>query len=110
MTVTDANGCTIADTIVVTNTPCSGIVNVNKGDSDFQVYPNPASNELILNYKNAVSFFIYNLLGQMEEEIILEKNTSTKNISITNIPSGIYFCVLKTEDGKMVQQKLVVQK
>ncbi len=110
VTVTDANGCTSADTIVVTNTPCSGIVNVNKGDSDFQVYPNPASNELILNYKNAVSFFIYNLLGQMEEEIILEKNTSTKNISITNIPSGIYFCVLKTEDGKMVQQKLVVQK
>ncbi len=80
--------------------------------NNFSLYPNPTSENISVEYNINTSgtLTIYNLLGQKKQEIILEKNTSTKNISLTNIPSGIYFCVIKTEDGKTMQQKLVVEK
>ncbi|MEI7801408.1 MAG: PKD domain-containing protein [Bacteroidota bacterium] len=110
VTVTDGNGCTSTDTLVVVNTPCSGIADIYNGSIGFQVYPNPASNYIILNYNHSFLFSVYNLIGEKLEEIILEGNTSIINISLINIPSGIYFCVLRTADGKIAQQKLVVQK
>ncbi len=76
----------------------------------FSINPNPAITFLTLEYTVTATLTIYNLLGEQVQEISLERNTTKKNISLTNIPSGIYFCVLRTEDGKIAQQKLVVAK
>lgn len=79
---------------------------------EFSIYPNPTSENITVEYNSNTSgsLIIYNLLGEQVQEISLEKNTTKKNISLTHIPSGIYFCVLRTADGKTAQQKLVVEK
>ncbi len=80
--------------------------------SVLNISPNPASASFILTYNLKSKGFvsIYNLLGRLEKEIILEPNESSKTVTLQNIPSGIYFCIVKDESGKSYQEKLVVQK
>jgi len=70
-----------------------------KEDIKFNVYPNPASDYLVIEgiaYKK-LNFLIYNIMGQSVKTGKLENNTS--KINITNLNSGIYFIQLKTEDN-----------
>lgn len=88
------------------------INSIQEISSSFSLYPNPTSKNIVVEYNITVSgtLTIYNLLGEQVQEISLEKNTTKKTVSLTNIPSGIYFCVLRTADGKTAQQKLVVER
>ncbi|MEI7801409.1 MAG: T9SS type A sorting domain-containing protein [Bacteroidota bacterium] len=101
---------------VVTNTThtsfATGINAISNNSIPFSLYPNPTSKNITVDYNITVTatLTIYNLLGEQVQQISLEKNTTKKTVTLTNIPSGIYFCVLRTEDGKIAQQKLVVVK
>lgn len=83
-----------------------------KPETDFSLFPNPAANSVNLfsNQKKDSEFSIINTLGQTMKEISLPAGSRRETFSLENIPSGIYFCVLRTEDGKIAQQKLVVEK
>lgn len=87
-----------------------GIENLNTKNS-VSIFPNPLSETLnihtsIPNENNRI--LISNTFGKL----LVEEKLNHENviINLDHIPSGIYFCVIKTEDGKMIQQKLVVQK
>ncbi len=74
--------------------------------SQFEVFPNPASQDLQVNFKdvNLVSaeLIIYNLLGQ----VFLQQKISSKNnsVSLVNLPQGIYFVEISTDFGSMVKK------
>jgi len=84
------------------NTPelFQGYVGVTETELlNFRIYPNPASNELIidgLNF-NKMKFEIYNLIGQKINNGILEKTNSQK-IDISNLQSGVYLLKISNEE------------
>lgn len=63
-----------------------------------KIFPNPASNYLQLdldqNFEN-IPFQIIDLQGKIIQEGILESNTTSKNIPIQTLTSGLYFLKIK---------------
>lgn len=76
-------------------------------DLSFTVYPNPAQNELNINSKEKTieSIQLFNVLG----EKVLESNSSQSNVDLTNVQNGIYFLVIKTDEG-ILKKKIMVRK
>lgn len=74
--------------------------------SQLEIYPNPATDFIIVKSNNAVDFKIYDVVGNM---LIAEKlNSATTKINIGDLKNGVYF--IKVDDGKTVTiQKLVKQ-
>lgn len=73
-----------------------------KNNSSITLYPNPSNDFLTinLNANNSSSIQIVNILGNVIKEITLQ---STKQIDISNLPSGFYF-VRNSENYKQIQK------
>lgn len=99
---------------VVVDTSCipviTGIMNKIGTETNFTVFPNPASIYLSVvcdNVINEGSIEIYNVLGCI---VLIENftNASFKEISIQNIPNGIYFIRLN-DGGKSYCKKIIIE-
>ena len=84
------------------------------GNSKFNVYPNPTTDNVFLNYEMPVAakinFVIVDALGKVvaKENIGLRtQGTYTENIDVSNLNSGIYFVALEVA-GKFVQSKSLI--
>lgn len=101
VTVTNTDGCSA--TSAEYNLVLTGIGNVTLDGNTYSIYPNPADKIINLkvngNITNKVNFKIINSLGA--EIIIEEQLVFNTTISISHLPSGIYFIVLngKKENG-----------
>jgi len=76
--------------------------------SNITMYPNPASNELFIDFKNGIAgskVIIYDLGGKL----LLQQNVnSTSNtINTSALQAGLYFVEVSSTNGKL-QQKLVI--
>ena len=69
------------------DTVTNGTTNVKDNKFSFNVFPNPAKNELYLETDQHSKLTIYNLLGQQEDAF---EFTGTKTIDITSYPKGTY--------------------
>ena len=80
------------------------------------VFPNPFSSSSIIEFElqtaSNIIITIYNHLGELVEVILEEsqpQGTHQLTWSSENLPSGVYFCILKTESGtqtaKMIKLK-----
>ena len=73
------------------------------------IYPNPTNETVTVQFSQQgnCKLEITNTVGQ----IVFAKaiNHKTETINLQSLPSGLYFCSVKTEDGKTAQQKLIVQ-
>ena len=81
-------------------------------DADFQLYPNPATNALTirLNTQSTTKSVLYILNGLgdiIQVEQLGENGTSEKEISIANLPKGIYFTKLQMGD-RSIGKKLII--
>jgi subtilisin-like proprotein convertase family protein len=90
--------------LVNTNTPNLALL--------FDLAPNPANESVRLNFSNPLSVAtnvrIFNMAGQLMQQITLAKDTKTSMISLVDFPEGIYVVSLENELGKGVK-KLVVR-
>jgi hypothetical protein len=121
LTVTDTSGCndTFCDSLyagrnetgisitVVPNIITS--VNNEITYSDISIYPNPATNSIIVNTKqleNNFTIHIYDITGRL---IKSEKENAAKEtlIDISSIENGIYF--LTVTDGKQTSTKKFIK-
>lgn len=78
----------------------------------FSVYPNPTSHTLniippVANGKTIIS--IYNVLGVQVMQTVSE-NQPNIELSVDNLPRGIYMVKAQTEDGKSLVKKVEVLK
>ncbi|MEJ2594651.1 MAG: T9SS type A sorting domain-containing protein, partial [bacterium] len=80
-------------------------------DYDLSVNPNPVSHEAFLDYRldktEYVMFSIYDIAGERLEVLVNEvqvKGDYRYTWDPENLPSGIYFCVLKTGSGSQTQK------
>ncbi|MBI4929727.1 MAG: T9SS type A sorting domain-containing protein [Bacteroidetes bacterium] len=110
VTITDANGCILKDTTIITCTSL-GVENVNL-QSQFNIYPN-ASNG-IFNIENTLlnnsiyGIYIYNITGEKVYQSTIQQFSNT-TIDLSNHPNGIYFLTIKTNEGT-TNKKLIINK
>ena len=82
-------------------------------DSDFHIYPNPASDFVNLRSKKKERVAIFQIrdwtgLIKVEQIIKMDKNEVT--LSIQNLPTGIYVYDFWTENSTPISGKLIVIK
>ena len=108
VTVTDANGCTTENSVVIGTTSTDDL----PGLESLMVSPNPSNGNFVLNA--AFSAFkegtveIYNILGQPIYTNVFSTQDLRLDIGIMDQAAGSYFMVIKTEEGRAVR-KLIVQ-
>ncbi len=114
VTATGGNGCTDVDSITVVVNPISSTSNV-KSIKSITVYPKPVDDILqviiALEDLKAVALSIYNQTG------ILVAHTSEKPVNgllhtqfdVTSIPPGLYFLMVRTAQGEVRVEKVVVR-
>ncbi len=74
--------------------------------NDFiKVYPNPATNTIIVEGKTPIQNFQIKILNIMGETVLLTKN---KEIDISGLPNGVYFLNFET-DQFISSKKVVIQ-
>lgn len=86
----------------------SGISITNLQQSDFQIFPNPASTTLTIQSSTThpQTLKIVNMLGQIVFSSIFDVQHSTFDIS--NLNTGLYHLLLEDKQGRVQAQKLVV--
>ena len=103
--MTDSLGC-ISDTSNILNAGFVGIIETINENS-ISIYPNPVSNELIIEIEGKtekVNFEILNAIGQ----IILNGDFIEKiNVQTSNFLPGVY--LIKIDNGKTIEMKKIIK-
>ena len=86
-----------------------GVSEIPSAATDFDVYPNPTSDEFQLSFalqnRSSVAFVVYNARGQKVKEIAAESfdaGTHVKNLDPDDLPRGAYI-ISMLMNGKAVQ-------
>ena len=75
-----------------------------EGKSIISVYPNPAQTDINISDVQNSKITILNVLGQKVTELVNSQNENTVNISIENLPAGVYSIRVLTGDSVNVTQ------
>jgi len=97
----------------------------SKGSSSFlfstpdlmvsNLYPNPATNQVSLDYalsdeKIKVNILIQNVLGGIVEEYQLSTTENKLKINTTDLKPGVYFYTLLVDNKSIVTKKIIIKK
>lgn len=110
-TLTGSNGCdSIATTFVMVN--IVGVLNPNNPFVHFELYPNPTRYESIINiqlFNNQLLAIEVYTVGQRVKSLNIDNNQSNPfRTSISQLTSGAYIIVVKTEKGMMTKRLVVL--
>ncbi|MFL3662628.1 MAG: SBBP repeat-containing protein [Flavobacteriales bacterium] len=118
LTVDDGNSCidTYCDSIgsngvvfkqngftinVISPPIITGVKNVEKIISEITIYPNPTSNQLIIDSEQKINeISIIDITGKT----LRVYTTSLNSINVSDLPSGIYFIKLITNENTMTKK------
>ncbi|MGV3612840.1 MAG: T9SS type A sorting domain-containing protein [Fluviicola sp.] len=103
VTGTDGNGCSNSTTVTITVESCAGLEEESFGD--FELYPNPANQELTLNFgelKGIQTISILDLAGRT----VLSTTGNSSTIDVSSLESGKYFLMIEHEAGNAVKSFL----
>ncbi len=91
---------------------CTVGVSENSFDQAITMYPNPATNEVFINFSdktfNAYDITISSSLGQVLNRQTQVDNTSQANINVSGYSAGMYFVTIKAGD-RTTTKKLVIR-
>lgn len=112
------NAANVNDSVSVImnyNLTIAGIKSVVNNYSVSNVSPNPASNNVSINYdlKNSsqpASIKIYNMLGTLVKTVSLETYTNSTKIDITSLEEGMYFYSVVVGGKTVKTSRLVVSR
>jgi hypothetical protein len=68
-----------------------------------RIYPNPATDRILVSASEATNARICNMTGEM----VLEANGDT--INITSLPTGVYLITLTSKDGEVLLRDKVMK-
>lgn len=87
---------------------------VEEENTALMVYPNPASDQLTINYQLSASdvavFEIYNVVGEIVLTRTLNTSEGEQKLPLSNLNSGIYFYKYSINDRIVSKDKLVIVK
>jgi hypothetical protein len=101
------------DDVAVYEDTIVGINDYNNGSFYFNIYPNPTTNELKLDFAltDKAIFELYDVLGTIRKTKTLDGNSKTESIDLVDLDSGLYFYSITDRRGGRIQTgKLVVIK
>lgn len=90
-------------TFIVTSNAPSSVGNVSRTSEELSVYPNPATSEINFVYDGSSEIktaAIYNIIGKVMA--VYRVNGNNANMSLENMPAGIYFLRLANAQGQLV--------
>jgi hypothetical protein len=90
-------------TFVVSSNAATSVGNINRGNEEISVYPNPATSEINFVYDGASDIrtaAIYSIIGKTMAVYRVSGNSA--NMNIENMPAGIYFIRLANAQGQLV--------
>ena len=79
--------------------------------NELRIYPNPAINERVTMELISLEITEIRLINIAGRELVVrtvEPGISKYQLSLEDVPNGIYFVRVKTSDNKVVVRKLVV--
>jgi hypothetical protein len=93
--------------------PCADTIPADPIKPIFEVYPNPAKDELFVLFDgydpiNTLDLTIYNILGELVMNEQIESNPLTSTVNIGQIASGCYILVIKTGSTILYKDRLVI--
>ena len=108
LTITDANGCSSANTFIVGN--LTGVEDLKINLSDVRVYPNPANDYVVIDASGHKidKVELINLLGQTI--INQEGNDTILKINVSAISNGTYFIKVYSGKNNVVTKKITINK
>ena len=89
----------------IANTVGCGTLNTVKAPTaQADLYPNPATDELIIKTDPTAfaNFVITNIMGQ--EQLHQTLTTATTKLNISNLAAGLYYVTFKGEGGELVKK------
>ncbi len=72
-------------------------------ETQFSIYPNPASDVLIIEKSNLTSITkikVFDVLGKL----VLEQNNPSKQIDVSKLPTGLFFIHIQTDNGTAIKK------
>jgi len=83
------------------------ITGISEQDAAFSIFPNPADDylQIIGNYIHEIA--LYNIVGQMVENVTVNDNHC--RITTSNLNSGIYFIKIYSTDNQVYTRKIVIK-
>ena len=72
-----------------------------------KAYPNPFTDKITVEFTNAESICVYNLMGQRTETIAVNKGQTEAVIDLSGNSKGIYFYSIVTTGGIIETRKIV---
>ncbi|MEO0077145.1 MAG: M14 family zinc carboxypeptidase, partial [candidate division WOR-3 bacterium] len=83
----------------------------------FQIYPNPAKTHLNIklasNSQRLISpiFTIYDIVGNVVKKLTLNNNPNCYwKLDISNLPAGVYFCLIDNTTSTIYKQKIIINR
>lgn len=91
----------------IVNIP-TAIQNTTSTINQFDIYPNPAKNQLIIENKDIkskdIQLQILDLSGKIILEDSMKKNTNIRSISVHTLPAGMYVLKLFSDDSYIIKK------
>lgn len=103
------NGLQGVINVVTASTPCNNIssdfVITGLAENSFEVYPNPTTGVITIQTELPFTLQVFNTLGQlMKKEDI---GHSSRDVDLTNLSEGVYFLLLESSTGVIVERIVV---
>lgn len=106
-TVTDSKGCqkTGSPFYFIYVNPV-GIDDINTDNQSIIFYPNPTTDIVFINMHESIGIKEIKVLSLNGQEMI-SQNKNTKQISLKNIPNGVYIIEIHTSHSELIRHKIV---
>jgi hypothetical protein len=89
--VQDSMGCQVTENVIVDSQ-----VGIEESNISFDVYPNPAHNNITITLEGSFSYILTSING---DEVLNGNATDTKTMSLAKLASGVYFVTVKTNNS-----------
>ena len=86
---------------------CIGMSGIDDLSEDFQIFPNPTCNEIMIN-NTQEKVLLINIIDNLGNTV-LSKKIKNEKLNISHLKNGIYHLIIKTEHKEIIK-KLVIQK
>jgi len=111
--ITLSNCTGVCDTVGYYTTSTQQVVNIENNIEDFKVYPNPASDKILLSFSThktgKITISVVDLTGkeilQYQKNLILN-GLQSFDLSLNKLENGLYF--VKIDDGNSASSKKII--
>ena len=94
------------------NAAYTGVSENKLNEAISEPYPNPAKTNAYINYNISANdkayIQIYNIYGKIEKQFNINGNNGVLNMNISDLPSGMYFCILNINGKVSNTNRLIV--